>query len=406
MGQKPLLEPIQLTGLSIGFLANAVGIPGCAIVVKGCRNEKRCRLFTLSSVVKAAKKYAMNPSIRDEVFINKLLEPYVIASNARGRNDEEFYLDKHRTSKVLNGAVDVPLALRKVDQQHGLEERMLDECAVLFDETIDPELASYLMKDIIGLLTADNPKEALLLKKLQARIEERDSFLACAIIGAIGMNNKTDSENILWKRGSASLCWRIGDLFRFGFNNRKKTKNLVVIPVDCTFKTHVTREYESTPIKEVSEKSIHGQWLTRMTMSGINEKELSERIERELTTTGAQLNKSTDAYNPGTVVTIETSNAAYLLLAVSKFDSQGVARSTPEDVQASLLALTQHIIEKGQGADTYLPLIGTGLSKSGISCEHSYSLIMQTISDSASILSNKTTIVIQEKDVSDISLIN
>lgn len=334
--------------------------------------------------------------------INALLEPYVIAGRVRGREGADFYLDKHRTSRIMNGQADVPLALRRVELQHGLGARVARECALLFDETLDPALADEFKADVVGQINGEDARQAKLKERLICS-SSPEQFVATALIAAIGAENKVERGGVLWRKGSGSLCWRIGDLFRFGFGNRKKARNLVVIPVDREFRTHVTRRYEDVPLQEVSERSLHGQWLIRMAQSGVLEGDLAGRIRDALDKRGVFAGAD-GAYPCGSVAPIDASSATYLLLAIARFDENGMARAAATEIEEAIIALLRYYDENGQGADLYIPLVGTGLSRSGIGKRESFDLIQSVVTDKSPFVGGKVTIVVPPDDVKEIGL--
>ena len=366
--------------------------------------------YSLSSLTKACRPYALNQAISDEKFLNSLIRPYVVAARVKGRgNAIEYKLDKSRTSRILAGKADVPVALRKVIAQYGLEERIAKECDLLFEEVLNGKLFEGIKSDILGLLDAGDPRQnALRLHLLD--IEDPCNFVATALIGAVSMDNLRNDEGVLWSGVSGSLCWREGDLLDLGFRNRKRRKNLVVIPVDCSFETHVTRGYEGITVKKVSEASIHGQWLTRMSQTGVSEAELRERIGYELEDAwqGAAVRRG---YPIGTIATIEQGNAVFLLLAISQFDAKGNAHSTVADLERALGALLGYYDQRGQGANLYLPLIGTGLSRVGIDSGNgrfglgdSFELIRRGVTEKASFVPGKITIVLKPEAIRELGL--
>ena len=361
-------------------------------------------MLNLSSLVLTSKRYAFNPSLQNERLINAILEPYVVAAKVKARGGADFYLDKSRTSRILKGDADVPLALKRVSLQHGLEDRVARECNVLFDETLDPSLIEFLKQDVLSLVDYSDPKQRLLGKRLTEK-DSPESFFAAALVGAIGMRNLRDDEGCFWKSGPGSLHWKSGDLLRFGFGNRKKTRNLVVIPVDCRFKTHVTRDYECAERQEVSERSVHGQWLSRMAQSGVPEKDLGDRIEESLVAAGMIDYCRGDLCPRGTVAAIDMKHATYLLLAVSVFNDRGMAEATVGEIEESLRSLVRYYDENGQGADLYLPLVGTGLSRSRMDKRDSFEMIRRIVTDSSSFIGGKVTIVVRPEDAEEIGLI-
>lgn len=352
--------------------------------------------------MKSAKKCAYNPSVSNEEFLNALLEPYVFAGGVVAKGGTAFRLDKHRTSKILSGQADVPLALRKVSLQHGLERRVSEGCAILWDETLNPMYFGEFKKDIASLIDGEDPLQKALGEKLCVKEEDPDAYLACLLIGVIGLKNRPETQGVIWRKGTGSFSWLVGDLFRFGFNSRKKAKNLVVVPVDCSFETHVTRDYEGLEVKRVSENTVHGKWLIRMAQSGVLEPELKERISYEL----RGVARDSEGCCPvGTVAAIETPKSVFLLLAVSKFDSNGNAKSGPEDISRALDCLLGYYDRLGQGADMYMPLIGTGLSRSGLDVRESFGMIVDAVTRGASFVGGKVVLVLLPEVAAELGLI-
>lgn len=359
-------------------------------------------MLSLSTLVKAAKKCAYNPSASNEEFLNAFLEPYVIAGKVVARGGADFYLDKHRTSKILNGEADVPIALRRVALQHGLEKRVSAECAVLWDELLNPCYFDELRSDVASLIDDKDPLQASLGKRLEENGDNHCDYLACALIGVIGLKNRPDTVGLIWKKGTGSLRWLVGDLFRFGFGSRKKNKNLVVIPVDCAFRTHVSRSYERSEATHVSRHTIHGKWLTRMEQSGVVELDLKKRVSCALE--GLTPDEE-GCYPIGTVAALEADKSVFLLLAVSRFDAMGNAKSTSEEIATALDCLLSYYDRRGQGADMYLPLIGTGLSRSGLGAGESFEMIVDAVTRKALFIGGRITIVLLPDVASELGLI-
>ena len=359
-------------------------------------------MLSLSTLAKAAKRCAFNPSESNNDFLNHLLEPYVQAGKVTARGGADFRLDKHRTSKILSGQADVPVALRKVRLQHGLEKRVAAECDILWDETLNPLYFENLKEDVLSLVDESDSLQRALKEKLVLNSNDRSLFMACALVGVIGLSNKPEVEGLLWKKGTGSFGWTAGDLFHFGFGAPKKKKSLVVIPVDCSFETHVTRAYEGVRAKRVSENTVHGKWLIRMAQTGMLEAELKERLSCELE------NQPVDergCYPIGTIATIETNRSVFLLLSISRFDANGNAQSSPREIADALDALLRYYDRCGQGSDLYLPLLGTGLSRSGLNSREAFSLIVDAVTEGASFIGGKVMVVLLPDVAKDLSLI-
>ena len=211
-------------------------------------------MITLAALAKTAKRYALNPSVSNEVFLNALLEPYVNAGHIKQRGATDFVLGKERTSYILNGHCDVPLDLRKALGKIGLEEATAANFDAFFDEVMDESVFEIFSNDIIEYLDSDFPSEAILIKDLSLLTCSPCAWMAHVLIAAIKADNRDVSEKALWHCGTGSLYVRKGDLFANCFGREAKTRKVVVIPVNTTFDTKITWSYENNPKPLVSEK--------------------------------------------------------------------------------------------------------------------------------------------------------
>ena len=76
-----------------------------------------------------------------------------------------------------------------------------------------------------------------------------ENLLVKLLTVSIAESNQDEEQNcIIWKKGKNYVKVITGDLFKYGFGNRKKTKNIVVIPFNTAFDTHVTRKLEEDPV--------------------------------------------------------------------------------------------------------------------------------------------------------------
>lgn len=357
--------------------------------------------FNLAGVCGTSKRYAQDSSISNERFLNALLEPYVVACNVSGRGGENFYLDKHRVSKIVNGLLEVPAALRRARAQHGAERRIATECGILFDEVLDMSMADDLAEDLLSLLKTDDAKQSAIAVRLGEVRGQPCLFMARVLYEVMGVSNLGAPETVLWRSGTGSFCWREGDLLAFGFGNRKKKPNLVVIPVDCAFRTHVTWKQEGVALQEVSPNSLHGKWLMRMCQIGFGENEITERLAVGLK---GRVADTEGNYPVGTVVPIEDKNAVYLLLAVSEFDRNGNAHSTASMIGEAAESLLRYYDMHGQGLDLYVPLMGTGLSRAGLQPEESFGIIQNAVTSGKSFVAGKITAVILPAMVQELGL--
>lgn len=331
--------------------------------------------MNLAQYVKCLKKHAKNRRISNEIFLNAVLNPYIIAGNIENRAGEELYFDKSRTSLLMNQVEDVPNALREALHVVGIYENTEENFADFLEDYINDEDMGMILDEISMMINADKnivDKELLLKKRNKPNV-----FLADVLITAIkSKNNGTDLKEEILRNGAYCLTVVYEDIFKFAFRKRTKHRNIVVIPVDTAFHTHVTRKYENDPLPQVSEKTIHGQWLSRWEKAGEDIASLHDRIIKNLDMRGYKRNDS-GLYPIGTIATIETSSTIFYLLAIADFDKNNIAHTTKEQLKVTIDKLSIYYDNYGDAHDLYIPLIGTGRSRASISLQDSYDMITE-----------------------------
>ena len=360
-------------------------------------------------LVKTLKKYAIDINISDEVFVNALLHPFVIAGRITNKNKDEFYLNKSRVSELLNQKKDVPGRLRKALQIIGIEEETEKHMPGFIDDYLDEAKISYLSKDLADICKNDEIDAADSCDFLDDRIT-LEHVLTVILLRSIAESNLANTEeSVVFRCGSNIVEIVNGDIFRYGFGNRRKKKNIVVIPVNTTFDTHVTRKLECAEYPLVSENTLHGQWLIRTTASGTAVDELDNRISESLKHLGFVPVGETDSVNGkrvsypiGSIAIIEEEKAIYFLIAIAAFDKFNNARSVPADIEKSILSLIEVYDRHGQGYDMYVPLMGTGRSRSGLSPNESYRLMKELFIDNIKMIHGHIFLVIKPEDRAEI----
>ena len=358
-------------------------------------------MLTLSSLTRTAKKYAIDPSVSNEEFLNALLQPYIEAGRVKGRGGDDLHLNAPRTSNLINGKADVPRILRKPLGRLGIADATAKRMDAFTDDYIGDDDAPRLTADILSSLDLDEEADRRLHEKLAKLEDNPPAFLAIALVESLGKNNIASSRRVLWQSGTGSLSVETGDLLAKGFGRRRKYKNIVVIPVDSAFDTVVTVGCEALDKPRVSAMTLHGKWLKRMYQCGETPESLDERIRTSLELKGVRPLCSATLgarYPIGTIAAVENDKALFFLLAVSDFDEGNVARSTSDTVRAALDALIDAYDAMGQGFDLYLPLIGTGLSRAGLSHIDSYLLITETLGNRAQDIHGSVTVVVRPDD--------
>lgn len=298
-------------------------------------------MIKLSTLTIETKPYALDSNITDEDWLNAILQPFVSAGNVKSTDGEEYHIDKYKTSRLINGKDEVPKKLRKALGRVGIKEETALGMSDFLMDYVNPILLGQLKEYLVAKIQIDTAMPEKVLSSPLSIQEEVGNLLAELLIRTLSVSNVDNLEKkTVWENGSNAIKVIAGDLFHYGFDNRKKIrKNIVVIPVNTAFDTHVTRKFEGESNPVVSDMTIHGQWLSRMEQSGENLTDLDKRISDSLTCLGyavVSVEKSASGkckvYEIGSVAVIETKNAVYFLLAISEFDEANHAKSTPENM--------------------------------------------------------------------------
>lgn len=360
------------------------------------------KLLTLSSLMKTVKKYVIDSSVNNVELLNALLEPYVEAGKVRGRKGEAFYLNAPRTSNLINGRADVPKALKHPLRRYGIVDGTARKMGAFIEDYIGEDGMSFLMDEILSSFELGDEAQGRLRDALMGLREVPSRFLATVLIESLKRSNIATTRRLLWQHGSGSLSVEVGDLFSKGFGRRRKNKNIVVIPVESSFDAVVTSGCESIGKPRVSSKTLHGKWLQRMYACGETPESLEARISANLDMrriSPCAVADGRNRYPIGTVAVVENDKALFFLLAVSDFDAGNVSRSDVDTIRVAIASLVFTYDALGQGHDLYLPLVGAGLSRAGLSHLDSYRLIVDTLVTHAQDIHGGMTIVICPDDV-------
>lgn len=217
----------------------------------------------------------------------------------------------------------------------------------------------------------------------------------------------------VWKKGKNEVKAMYDDIFEIAFSNNKN-KRIIVIPVNDTFETIVDEPGEGVVNALVSPNTIHGRWIKKYSKeTGTSIKELNERIQKDLM--GRQsfqkrIEKNITrgnkySYPIGTVSVINgPKNCIFYLLAISKFDENNNAQSTKRQIRDSIDELMEFYDKNGQQYPIYIPLIGTGTSRAGLTHEQSLRVIKSTVLTNEKSINGEINIVVYEKDKDKVSI--
>ncbi len=202
------------------------------------------------------------------------------------------------------------------------------------------------------------------------------------------------------------------DLFEIPEKKELKEKVNIVIPVNTTFETKIEEKSGDENVPLVSENTIHEQWIVYMrNKKCLCSAELNKKIERSLKNRGLSKCRvccstvgNTDVYPIASVATVDVDNVKFFLLAVSEFDKENKAHSKITDIIDSLESMIDLYDKEGQGFDLYVPLIGSGRSRTGISLQKAYNLLVAAVIRRKNEIYGRIHIVIYPSQIEEIRL--
>lgn len=115
-------------------------------------------------------------------------------------------------------------------------------------------------------------------------------------------------------------------------------------------------------------------------------------------------NGKADCYEIGTTAVIDIDIAVFYLVAIASFDEWNNAKSTKDEIKKAIIELLKIYDKLGQGYPMYIPLLGTGRSRAGLSYQESFELIKQTLVENKNRIQGHIKIVVVSDALKDIIL--
>ena len=147
----------------------------------------------------------------------------------------------------MNNKINLPKKILNLLLEDDFEKKINRVFSLYVNEKTKPNL---LVDSINKLKTEISQAENLndYQKKMISDLDnDKIKFLSTAFTLALKVDNRIERKNftkVLWKNGANSVDLLFGDIFKFGFDNRKREKNIIVIPVNTSFETHITAKVE------------------------------------------------------------------------------------------------------------------------------------------------------------------
>ncbi len=357
-------------------------------------------------LLRLLKPYLNYAKYNDEKFLNEILKCVVKTGNVLMRNGEPFYFDKSYTSKIMNNHACIPPAILEAAMDKNLLAEMFDAFSLFYEKRIKhvkTEELRGIICDALGSDTTFTPSEKDELSSISA--SDNILFLFTLLMKSLFIKNDTtiSSGIVIWKNGNSYIQAVYGNIFKYAFSDRRKRKTIVVIPVNTRFDTHLSTKLENTVYPMISSETVHGEWLLRLEKLKGRIDDIPERIQSDLRCRGSICN-SDGEYPIGTIAVVEIGNTCFYLLAISSFDERNHAKSKPKFIEQAVNSLLDFYDINGQGYEIYLPLLGTGRSRSGMSLQVSFDLIKQKALDRTGSIHGRITIVISNDNKDEIVL--
>lgn len=216
----------------------------------------------------------------------------------------------------------------------------------------------------------------------------------------------------LWGRGSGAIFTCYDDLFAIAVRHTEY-KKFVVIPVNTTFDTIVEDAGTQQQAPLVSPNTLHGMWIRNHGNYGLTLDDIQAQIEHSLhgekvvrTISREQKPRGNcREYDIGTIAAVEgTHNTIFLLAALSAFDEKNRAHAGEDDIITVIKNIVLYCDTYGQQAPVYLPVIGTGLSRTQLPKEQAFRIILNALKSCENEVNEKYIIVIYPDDREDISI--
>ena len=344
-------------------------------------------MLNFASFIKTIKAYANNIGISDEEFVSSLIDYVSEELNIvvkRKKGDNAYYISKSKISLLVNQREDVSSTIREPFCKPSATKKLVKVLPQFIEDYLNKSRLSALDESLRELLESDYSIDEN-VKKAYKQLCGVELF-ATVFVEAVKANNLiVHKEKELWHRGNNSIKLIEGNLIDIAFASDQTERRIIVIPVNTAFDTKLSTNAEEDLFPLVSEKTIHGQWLTRI-LQKIEKEELDQRIQNHLNASGAApigtsqgVGGKANKYPIGTTAAIQDQNTIYYLLAISDFDNKNVARSSKQFIKNAVESLLDYYDQLGLGYEIYLPLLGTGKSRAYLSPKDALQLIKETL---------------------------
>lgn len=214
-------------------------------------------------------------------------------------------------------------------------------------------------------------------------------------------------KRLVWACGDGLLEVRYGDMFK----SAKDSRAMRVIPVNTTFDT-IVDEAGSVEKPLVSPSTLHGRWIKAAIRSGLTTDEIDRRIAASLSSIRPQRMISErakprgkrDEYPTGTIAAVSLGDTTYLLISLSTFDDDNVARSDRDRLIRCIVRILEYHNRNGQESDLFIPLMGTGRSRVGLDHSESLAVTLSCCRAHADLIHGRVSVMVYDGDSDKVSI--
>lgn len=348
------------------------------------------------------RRYGYNRRISNEDLVNGPIAGLIREANiTKLKGDDKgglLYYDSTRACRVINNEIDISPDIRTSLGRKKVKSALETGFSRFYSEFVDEDRVGDMIDDFLSHIEKENTFTRREASEIKALTNTPCQFVTKILTKALKEPNKQIKENhtLLWKNTNSELRIIKGDILNYALGGRLKKPRIVVIPVNTAFDVHVSNALEKTSQPLVSTKTLHGQFLIRVYKSGLKEEDLQERITANLKINGKIYDSDSIRDCPiGSIAALNFGTATVYLLAVSRFDSNNNAFSSKEEVCESVSQLLKYYNSKGQGYDLYMPLIGSGMSRAGLSKQESMEILVSMIQEQRNSIYGNINIVVK-----------
>lgn len=373
--------------------------------------KKELIILNYGECLRKMRNYCIDKSIKNENLVNEPLEAFFEYANLKkqkGANKGEiFRYEYSESSRIVNNKLEISAQIRDALRRVGMEEIIEESVQCFYEDNIDKSVVKDMLDDFLSSLENSPNLRQKEFSNIKKCLDDPGLFLAKIVVCSLKEPNlkENQEESVIWNKGNAAIKVIKGDIFTYALGKRSKKRRIVVIPVNTSFDTHITTKAEKEPCPFVSQITLHGQLLHRLSIKGIKEDDVSRRIKEDLMANKTISGKEKELDLPiGTIATMEENNAILYLLAISKFNKNNNAQSSEKDIRIAIQKLLEYYDTKGQGYDLYMPLLGTGMSRAGLDNQESLDLIIRTLLEYEKRIHGAINIVITPDIIKEINL--